>query len=134
LIKDAQYSKGYAFNSVASVDQFGCAALLTRQAFYVWRMTTNTACESATSTLKAYTASALDTQDCIGCEVREDAHQTPWQCTISGQLGAGLPWLVAVWPLLLCLKVFMGWTLHSFVVWYSEYYDDNYRTLFKKRL
>ena len=132
LVKDAQYSQGYAFNSVANVDQFGCAALLARQGFSLWSMTRNAACEAemARDPLRD-----VDYRDCIDCTpTSQQMGFTPFECSSAGHAASAVAWVGGVGSVMLVYKLGVGFCLHTFVSWYSSYYDNNYKTMFKKRL
>lgn len=131
-MKDAQYSQGYAFNSVANVDQFGCAALLARQGYFLWCMTRNAACEAA---IAQDSFSDADYSDCIDCiPLSQQIGYTPFECSSTGYVASAIAWISGIGSVMLLYKLVVGFCLHTFVTWYSSYYDNNYKTMFKKRL
>ena len=132
LVKDAQYSQGYAFNSVANVDQFGCAALLARQGFSLWSMARNAACEAA---LAQDSLSDVDYRDCVDCTpISQNFGYVPYECSSTGHVASAVAWICGAGSVMLVYKLGVGFCLHTFVSWYSSYYDNNYKTMFKKRL
>lgn len=95
-------------------------------------MTRNTVCETVT----AGTAfSDLDYHDCIECEP-VDSHmgRTPFECSPVGHIASAVGWISLVGSVMFVYKFCVGFCLHTFVTWYSAYYEKNYKTMFKKRL